>query len=81
MINTLEKARNFEDAEKIVSILNEYDTFSLEQVNKIIKYAIQNNQVRMCEGGRIFLESLMSKYRLMILPKLRLEFEYIKDSF
>jgi hypothetical protein len=50
-------------------------------VNEIVRIAISNNQVRICEEGQNFLKSFTEKYKPEIDPALGRVFDKMKNSF
>jgi hypothetical protein len=81
LISALTNARDFDEVEAVISQLKEFKSFSKKQVNQIIQSAILNNQVRMCSGGKQFLESLMLANDSTISKKLKQEYQRVKDAF
>lgn len=81
LIRSLEKAPTFNIAEKLIKELEKFQTFTIEQLNQIIRNAIRNNQIRMCREGSSFLNLLISENSSKIDSALRSIFERVKDNF
>jgi hypothetical protein len=81
LIIALRNAKSFDDAQIIITLLEEYNSYSEEQVNQIMENAIKNNQFRMSRSGKQFLKTLISKYASTISPILKQEYDSVKDSF
>ena len=81
LIRSLEKAYNFDNANDKIAILKDFDTFSDDQANNLIRIFIKNNQVRMCTSGKEFALSILDKYDSVLNPVLKKIFGEIRENF
>ena len=81
LLRGLEEACNFADATKVIEELKGFESLKKEQINHIIRIAIRNNQVRLCNAGIIFLRSIIEEHTSKIDPFLIETYNKIKGSF
>lgn len=62
LINSLGKSRTFASAEWKTSIISEYDSFTKEQFDSLLRNSAENNQVYIAAGSRVDLSNLIKKY-------------------
>lgn len=70
VISSLSNSRSFASSEWKTSIIAEFDSFTKEQFDMVLKSAIDNNQVSIAFGSRIDLKNLIKKYPHLVDPGL-----------
>ena len=81
LVRALENACDFDDANKVIEELKDFENLKEEQINQIIRTSIRNNQFRMCSTGKTFLSLIIEKQASLIDPFLLETYNKVKDSF
>jgi len=66
LIRAMSKSGSFYDTKIKVKILENFEDFSVEQINEIISISIGNNQIYKCYEAQDFLKNLMKRYEKII---------------
>lgn len=68
LITKLEKSGSYASSEWITSLISEYLSFTKEQLDSILKFALENNQVHFAAGSRVDLKEIIKKNKEMVDP-------------
>lgn len=70
LINSLGSSRTFASSEWKTSIISEYESFTKEQFDLLLKTSAENSQIYIAAGSRIDLSNLIKKYPELVNPEL-----------
>ncbi|OGC84065.1 MAG: hypothetical protein A2W07_02975 [candidate division Zixibacteria bacterium RBG_16_43_9] len=80
LIRSFAKSNSFEDANKKTEMLENYEAFSKEQIEEIVKGSIENRQIYEAYKAGVFLKKFMTKYKKHINSKRKKELMKLVSS-